>query len=335
MAYISRSRSRSVSTTPFTRATGLSVTWRGAPCGAVVFATAVGACEATWAEAADSATRSRAPMGSWRFMIPRSILARRFRKKRGEYSSPLFVSRQFLLEYGRDVLGVVGFVRFAKVALTAELRRRRRIRVGDVVDVRVVGTVHEEEGGVVLAAAVTRDRALGRGCVYGHHVLVVAGRAKHIRLAGAVDAVGIRPGSRRQRGPTVVGYELRVIGARGHREHTVGKHQAVGGAGADGGILAHRVIVGVVAGRCAVVSEQGRNRLGAVGRIRQKADLLFVRLVGHHVFLGDVAVMAAQAEQDAADFLATRGNRTGQDFHVASAVTELDGGAVQRAGVLA
>ena len=45
-------------------------------------------------------------------------------------------------------IGLLASFALAKVALAAELRRGRRIRVGDVVDVRIVGTIHEEEGGV-------------------------------------------------------------------------------------------------------------------------------------------------------------------------------------------
>jgi hypothetical protein len=45
--------------------------------------------------------------------------------------------------------------------------------------------------------------------------------------------------------------------------------------------------------------------------------------------------VAAQAEQDAADFLASRGNPAGQNFGEAAVVAERDRGAIQRAGVLA
>ena len=51
-----------------------------------------------------------------------------------------------------------------------------------VVDVGVVGAVDEEQGGIVLAAAVARDRAGCGGGVHGHYVLVVAGRAQHVGL---------------------------------------------------------------------------------------------------------------------------------------------------------
>src|SRR5208282_3956077 len=90
MANISRSRSRSVSTAPFTRATGLSLTCRADPCaavgddgcGGVVFATAtpVGAWEATWAQATETETKAQAKTASaigslvqiryWCFIIP-------------------------------------------------------------------------------------------------------------------------------------------------------------------------------------------------------------------------------------------------------------------------
>src|ERR1035441_6916838 len=97
MEYISRSRSRSVSTAPFTRATGLSLTrtadggtaevW-----GVFAFATAVGAWEATWADAAVSATRSTAQIESWYFIRPRlPILSKtESEKKKGEKFSPPF-----------------------------------------------------------------------------------------------------------------------------------------------------------------------------------------------------------------------------------------------------
>src|SRR3974390_2258622 len=116
-------------------------------------------------------------IGSWYFIIPRLPHSSRtnFVKKGESISLPLLHSRQGLLEDRLDGVGVVGFVRFAEVALTAELSRRGRVRVGDVVDVRVVRTVHEEERGIVLAAAVTRDRAGCRRRVHGHYVLVVAG----------------------------------------------------------------------------------------------------------------------------------------------------------------
>src|ERR1035437_6601113 len=71
MAYISRSRSRSVSTAPFTRATGLSLTCSGDVWAESMFAIAVGACEATWADAAESATARNPQIGSRYFIFPR------------------------------------------------------------------------------------------------------------------------------------------------------------------------------------------------------------------------------------------------------------------------
>src|SRR5271166_7043044 len=68
MAYSSCNRSRSVRTTPFTRATGFPET-RGADVAETGLATAVGACEATWAFAADRESRSTAQMGSWYFIV--------------------------------------------------------------------------------------------------------------------------------------------------------------------------------------------------------------------------------------------------------------------------
>src|SRR5579864_2004431 len=143
----------------------------GEVCEEAEFATAVGACDATWADAAESAIASPAQRRSWYFIFPRCFAS----KKKGRvFLSPLSVN-QGLLEYRGHVVGVIGFVRLAKVALAAELRRGRRIRVGNVVDVRIVGAVDEEEGGIVLAAAVSRDRTLSSRSVDGHHVLVVAG----------------------------------------------------------------------------------------------------------------------------------------------------------------
>src|SRR5208337_891665 len=348
MAYISRSRSRSVSTAPFTRATALSLTWRGDAIGAVVLdadalAKAVGAWEATWAEAAENATKSTVQTGSWYFIFPRLVPLRtenrelrtefRIRKKRGERISPPFVSQLFLLEYGGDVVGVVGFVRLAKVALAAELRRRRRIRVADVVDVRVVRAVDEEEGGIVLAAAVVRDRAGCGGSVHRHHVLVVAGGAEHVGLPAGGNAVGLRPRSRRQSRVPVVIDELRVRCSSCH-DH-FGAVEGEAAAGADVGKLTHRVIVGVVAGRCAVITEQGRNVAAAVRGIRQKADPLFIRPVDHHVRGCVLTVVAAQAEQNAADFLGPAGDGRRQNFRVFPVVAKFDCCAVQWAGVLA
>src|ERR1700678_358881 len=121
MANISRTRSRSVSTVPLTRTTGLSLTCRGSAVVAVAGARGVaGAWEATWAVAL-SALTSRMLTESLYFIIPRSLL----QKKRGEKFSPPGY-RRFLLELRRNVVGVVSFVRLAKVALTAELSRRGR-----------------------------------------------------------------------------------------------------------------------------------------------------------------------------------------------------------------
>src|SRR5579872_7292971 len=96
--------------------------------------------------------------------------------------SPLSISSG-LLEYCGDVVGVVGFVRLAKVALPAELCRRRRIRIRHVIDIWIVRAVHEEVGGIVLAAAIRRDRARCARSINRHHVLVVASGAKHVGFA--------------------------------------------------------------------------------------------------------------------------------------------------------
>src|ERR1017187_7407329 len=69
MAYISRSRSLSVSTVPFTLATGLPVGTIGAACAGGILAVALGACEATWAGAAMVAVSKSAVMTRY-FMVP-------------------------------------------------------------------------------------------------------------------------------------------------------------------------------------------------------------------------------------------------------------------------
>src|SRR5215469_1123654 len=97
-----------------------------------------------------------------------------------------------LLEYRGDIVRVVGFVRFAEVALTAELRRRCGLtRRQLTLQVRIVRAIDEEVGGIILAAAVSNDLAVsGRG-INRHDVLVVAGGAEHIRLPGAVDTIRV------------------------------------------------------------------------------------------------------------------------------------------------
>src|SRR5581483_7105893 len=69
------------------------------------------------------------------------------------------------------------------------------------------------------------------------------------------------------------------------------------------GLRANRVVVVVVAGGGAVLTEQRRDGSGAVEPGGQKASGLLIGLVSHHGALGDIAVMAAQAHHDAADFL--------------------------------
>jgi hypothetical protein len=73
MENISRSRSRSVSTAPFTRATGLSVTTSGELCAEGVGAdaadaTAVGAWDETWAETVITAPSKIAEIKTFRFI---------------------------------------------------------------------------------------------------------------------------------------------------------------------------------------------------------------------------------------------------------------------------
>ncbi len=109
---------------------------------------------------------------------------------------------------------------------------------------------------------------------------------------------------------------------------------ARGNNASQSGKLAHRVIVGVVVGRGAIIAEQGGNRLSSIGGIRQQADSLFVGLIRHHVGSGDVAIMAAEAEQDSADFSAAAGDAGGQGLSIFAAVAESDGFAIEWAGVL-
>src|SRR5215471_18659949 len=104
-----------------------------------------------------------------------------------------------LLEYRGDIVGVVGFVRFGEVALTAELRRRCSLAGSQLaLQVRVVRAVDEEVGGIELAAAVSNDRARCTRGINRHHVLVVAGGANHIGLTRRVDTIRVRPFSRCQ-----------------------------------------------------------------------------------------------------------------------------------------
>src|ERR1019366_5687202 len=92
---------------------------------------------------------------------------------------------------------------------------------------------------------------------------------------------------------------------------------------------------GVIARGGAIIAEQGRNRLSSVSGIRQQANRLLVRFVGHHVGLGDLAVVAAQAEQNAANFLAPAGDAGGQKLRVFPSIAECNGLAIQWAGILA
>src|SRR5208282_1794989 len=250
MVYISRSRSRSVSTAPFTRATGLSLTCKGEVWAEAVPVRSVGVCEASCADAAESASARNPLMGSWYFIKSSlsccSLTLYPARIKKGRVDPlPFLHINSGLLEDRRDVVGVVGFVRLAKVALAAELRGRRSIGVGHVVDVRVIGAVDEEEGGVVLAAAVARDRARRARCVNRHHVLVVAGGAEHVRSICGRKTIRVRPFPWRQCWPAVVGYELSIGAAGGNGQCASGVHQAA--ASADESQLAHGVIVGVIA----------------------------------------------------------------------------------------
>ncbi len=114
--------------------------------------------------------------------------------------------------------------------------------------------------------------------------------------------------------------------ARGalHRS-AVANHRCVG---------AHRVIVLVVVDSRAIVAEQRWNWLRAISSVGQKANLLFVRLVGHHVLRSDVAIMAAEAEHDSAHVRTARGQVRRQNFGVFSTVAERDRCTIQGASIL-
>src|ERR1039458_1150590 len=110
-------------------------------------------------------------------------------KKMGESEATHPGLKPSLLELRLDGVGVVGFLRLAKVALAAELCRRGRVVAAIDLKVGVVGAVHEEVRGIELAAAIARDRAARARRVNRHDVLVVAGSARHIRQTCAVHAV--------------------------------------------------------------------------------------------------------------------------------------------------
>src|SRR5580700_6592179 len=115
MVNISRCKSRSVSTVPLIRATGLPLGWLDVFCGAASW---VGAWEATWAEAVKIESRTTAQIDCGYFM---------------SFSSPLRLEiegREFLpsvkadrLEGRRDGVAAVRLVGLATVALAAELSR--------------------------------------------------------------------------------------------------------------------------------------------------------------------------------------------------------------------
>src|SRR5580693_2790491 len=73
MAYISRSKSLSVRTVPFTLATGFPVGCSVAVWKAEVFAPVVGACEATWATACVIVAAIMSAVKKWYFIIPLSL----------------------------------------------------------------------------------------------------------------------------------------------------------------------------------------------------------------------------------------------------------------------
>src|ERR1700761_4437103 len=120
MAYISRSRSLSVSTAPLTFATALPVGCTVVVWNAEDFAFVAGACEATCASTDVVRPASRSAIRKRYFIVPLSLRP----QKRGKGPPFPRSCNRCLLEHGRNIVGVIGFVRLAKVALTAELSRR-------------------------------------------------------------------------------------------------------------------------------------------------------------------------------------------------------------------
>src|SRR5579862_8398422 len=254
-------------------------------------------------------------------------------RKKGERELSLSPCQSAIsLENGRDVVGVVGFVGFTEVALTAELGRRGRVGVGNVADVRVVGAVHEEVRRIV-ARGVAGDWACCTGRVNGHDVLVMAGGAEDEWLASCVNCPRIAPLAWREGWIAVVRDELGIRRTSSDCEGRSGPGQTT--SGPDRRVRSHWVVVRIISSAGAIVAEQRRDWVGAVGRIRQKTNSLLIRYVGHHVRWCQVAIMAAEAEKNAADFLRTTRDTVGQNFRVRTIITEGSCLAVQRAGILA
>src|SRR5579859_3950860 len=265
IVYSSRTRSRSVSTAPLTRATGFA-TICGAALGCGV--AAVGACELTsCAETGLMAASSRIEIENWCFMI----FLRKIRG--GNFPPPGLTSNRL---GGRDVHYAVRLVRLAAVAIAAELRRVVAAGLRNIV------AANEEA---------RREVAVGVG-EHGHAVLVVAGRAghcRHSRAEGCQFAIGANP----ERSGIVL-QELRRVGA-GHRDRcgsAAGAIPVVFAAASNGCAAAHWVVVLIHVGRArAIGAEQG----GSVAADYRQG---FNGYAFHHSDFGQVAVMAAQAKED-------------------------------------
>src|SRR5271165_6641540 len=222
---------------------------------------------------------------------------------------------------GRYGGSIVHFVGFATVALTAELSR---LVCADSGRGRVVGCANEEHRRVIAG----RQTALrsGRNLHHVHKVLIVAGGAQNDRVA----VIG-----RRTDEEAIVLYELVHLRAGGIGDCTVDDRAVpvVLAAAANRGVQSHRVVIEVVAQAVAVISEQGRNVLRRIGRGNGLIDLVL-----HHRALGPVAVVAAEAGQDAAHVGCAGVEGSRQRLRIVAAAIVLpgdDGLAEQRSNVLA
>src|SRR5271166_663224 len=186
MAWISRARSRSVSTAPLTLATGFPAEGTCALAVLVfdcVFAgvgTSVGACEETiCAPQPNTETSTAPPIMSWYF-IPVSSYAL---KELGRETSlsPCLNQDELQLELRCNVIDAEGLILLAGVALATELgRRSSQFRVA-VAGAWVVGSVDEEVGRIGSANNLATGLLASRSRVHIHHVLVMAGGAGHER----------------------------------------------------------------------------------------------------------------------------------------------------------
>src|SRR5580704_935022 len=238
-------------------------------------------------------------------------------KKWGESSSlPLTSDR---LEGGRDGVAAIRLVAFATMALTAELRRL--VGAGGAAG-RVVRRTDEEHRGVV-AAGQTAVGAVGN-LDHVHYVLIVASGAHYGRrvvVGGQADE------------EAVVLNVLRGIRAV-HGDHAIGfgAIPVVLSTAADRGIQAHGVLIEVIAGAVAVISQQGGDIVeGAIGGRQGLIDLVL-----HHGALRPVAIVAAQAGHQAKNVRRASHQAGRQRLGVSSAVglTGDDGLAVEVTYVL-